>query len=96
MVHACLPPCLAKVRSVKACAKSWEMESCKWMFNNGKDVDADVQVIMELRDQLTADSKQLDRILVLSVAAPNASESFKQALANGKNSMATAKACREG
>lgn len=42
----------SKLRTVKHCAQTWQMESCLWIFQNGEEVDADSNMILELRKGL--------------------------------------------
>lgn len=52
------------------------MEPVMWMFANQEDVDCDVKMLVELRTELTEETKHLDRIMVAK--SQRCSELFKE------------------
>ena len=56
----------ADCRQVKDCAKGWEMEPCKWIFNGSEEVSADMKIIVDLRTTVSDDLPNFERLLVAS------------------------------
>jgi len=73
---------------VKKYAAAREMQDVLWMFQGPKDVDADVQVMMELRPSLALDSGHLEKIVV----AQRCSDIFATACEKIKTSLVELKA----
>ena len=92
MLHACkiifCKESLDCVRPVKKHAAAWDMQDVLWMFQGSKDVEADVQVMMELRSSLALDCGHLEKIVV----AQRCSTIFAIACEQLKTSMVQLKA----
>lgn len=55
---------LAPMRSVKDCAKAWQMEPVLWMFQDSQEVDSDVEMMLECRNQFIEDFKHAEKLLL--------------------------------
>ena len=73
---------------MKECAKKWEMDSCKWMFADDKDIEADVHLMVDLRGELAQDIQSLNKIVVAS----RCSTMFAKKIEEIKEPMTAAKA----
>lgn len=73
---------------MKECAKKWDMDSCKWMFAEDKEIEADVSLMVDLRGELAQDIQSLNKI----VAASRCSTMFAQKVEEIKEPMTAAKA----
>ena len=79
---------MTALRSVKECAKKWNMDSCKWMFADDKEIETDVSLMVDLRGELAQDIQSLNKI----VAASRCSDMFAQKVEEIKEPMTAAKA----
>lgn len=78
-------------RIVKECAKKWEMKDVMWMFQDHPDQDADVTMMLELRDEVSEMVKGVEKILVVggTHSRPDLADmclKLKEAVHNGKAS----------
>ena len=79
---------LAVPRPVKTSAAVWQMAEHMWMFTHGsEDVTADVQLIMERRDEISEQTKAAEKIR----AVTHGSQKFKAHMAKMLAVCATAK-----
>ncbi|CAE7879427.1 unnamed protein product, partial [Symbiodinium necroappetens] len=65
-----------KYRPVRGAAAKWEMEPVKWMFTGDSDVDADTQIMLELRSELIEMCKGAEKVIAIGTGARIA-EPFK-------------------
>ena len=60
---AVMPP---ELRPIQKAAKEWQMEAHMWMFAEANDdVKADVQMMMELRTEMCATAKDVEKVLAV-------------------------------
>ena len=55
---------VSHLRLLKSAIKDWEMTECQWMFQDNPDVQADVEMILELRIKLSHDTGPMEKIAV--------------------------------
>ena len=53
-------------RPVRGAAAKWEMDPVKWMFTGDSDVDADTQIMLELRSDLMETCKGVEKVIAIS------------------------------
>ena len=63
---------------VRVQAKAWQMQDCMWMFQSSPDVEADVEIMLELRGETDSDTKHVEKIVIAgqSMEKGVAAESF--------------------